>query len=260
MGQIITRAGWGADAPSQPLTRVAHTRGVKVHYTGGWVDPRIVDDHRECLALMLSIQRMHMSGGRGEKYSDFGYNMAACCHRRVFIGRGPGYVPAANGAGLNTAHYAVLALVGSTGYVVPDDDLLHAILDAIDYLRTRGGAGPEIRCHRDGYATACPGDRLTAWVRRGAPRPRSTPLKSWTEDLVDNLPTLKPGDVHRHVKTMRGLLHARGYEPRNLHSMTFGYSDDDLEDLAAQVNAFKAKHKLAKDSIWGDGCWRAALS
>jgi len=33
------------------------------------------------------------------------------------------------------------------------------------------GAGKEIKGHRDGYATACPGGPLYAWVQKGAPRP-----------------------------------------------------------------------------------------
>ncbi|MFD0883558.1 N-acetylmuramoyl-L-alanine amidase, partial [Streptosporangium algeriense] len=101
----------------------------------------------------MSIQRMHMAGGREQPYSDIGYSMVACPHRRVFVGRGPGHIPAANGPGLNSQHYAVLALVGSTGFTQPNDELLHAVLDAVDYLRAHGGAGREIRGHRDGYAT-----------------------------------------------------------------------------------------------------------
>lgn len=58
---------------------------------------------------------MHMEGGRGEKYIDIGYNLICCPHSYVFIGRGAHRVPAANGPGLNSQHYAVLALVGVLG-------------------------------------------------------------------------------------------------------------------------------------------------
>lgn len=261
MADIITRAEWGAKAPTRRLDRVSSTRGVKVHYTGGHVPTRIVDDHTRCIALVRSIQRMHMSGGREQPYSDIGYNLVACPHRRVFVGRGPHIIPAANGAGLNTAHYAVLALLGSSGFTEPTDELLHAIVDAIEHLREHGDAGREIKCHQDGYATDCPGDPLAAWVRRGAPRPSVTgpkaPSKSWMEDLVKDLPTLRPGAEHRHVKTMRCLLFARGYEPHNLHSTEYGKDD---ADLRAQVNAFKKAHKLAQDGVWGDSAWKAALT
>ncbi|MFF4779396.1 N-acetylmuramoyl-L-alanine amidase [Microtetraspora fusca] len=176
MAQLISRAGWGAKPPRGSYTRVAFTKGVKVHYTGGHIPPAIVDDHRLCIEHVISIQRMHMAGGREQPYMDIGYNLAACCHRRIFMGRGPHNVPAANGPGLNSQHYAVLALVGSSGFVQPNDELLHAVLDAIDYLREHGAAGKEIRGHRDGYSTSCPGGALYAWIQRGAPRPKeSTP-------------------------------------------------------------------------------------
>ncbi|MGI5493895.1 peptidoglycan recognition protein family protein [Microtetraspora malaysiensis] len=176
MAQLISRAGWGAKPPRGSYTTVRFTRGVKVHYTGGFVSPKIVDDHRLCIEHVISIQRMHMAGGREQPYMDIGYSMVACPHRRIFMGRGPHNVPAANGAGLNSLHYAVLALVGNTGFTEPNDELLHAVLDAIDYLREKGDAGREIRGHRDGYSTSCPGGPLYAWIRRGAPRPKeSTP-------------------------------------------------------------------------------------
>lgn len=111
-----------------------------------------------------------------------GNTMVACPHRKVFEGRGPHHLPAANGPGLNAGHYAVLGLVGNAGLVQPTDGVLHAILDAIQYLRDKGRAGTEIKGHRDGYSTDCPGDPLYDWIRRGAPgragpRPRSRPRR-----------------------------------------------------------------------------------
>ncbi|MFI6909867.1 peptidoglycan recognition family protein [Nonomuraea sp. NPDC050394] len=242
MGQLISRAGWGAKSATRRLDRIASTRGVKVHYTGGWVDPRIVDDHRECLQLMLSIQRMHMAGGREQPYSDIGYNFGACPHRRVLVGRGAGILPAANGAGLNSGHYAVLAFVGSSGFTVPNDDLLHAILDAVDYLRAHGGAGREIKGHRDGYATSCPGDRLYGWIRRGAPRPTTA------SPAPVRLPELRPGDRSEHVVTIRRAL-------GTADQTSPLYSDED-PDLMALVAGFKAKHKLGSGPVWTAECWK----
>ncbi|GAA3416258.1 peptidoglycan recognition protein family protein [Streptosporangium vulgare] len=222
--KLVSRSGWGAAPPRGSYGTVSSTRGVKVHYTGGYVNPRIVDDHAICVKLVKSFQAMHMSGGREQPYMDLGYNLVGCPHRQVFMGRGPGHIPAANGAGLNTAHYAVLGLVGSSGFVTPNDDLLHAIRDGIEYLRQKGGAGSEIKGHRDGFSTSCPGGPLYAWVKRGAPRPKddSTPVKpepvNPTEVAVKKLPTLRIGDgkdgkdpIRWHVKTMHYLLLARDY-------------------------------------------------
>ncbi|WP_214416271.1 peptidoglycan recognition protein family protein [Sphaerisporangium fuscum] len=165
---LVSRKEWGARAPRGSYSTLTSTKGVKVHYTGGRVEPAIVNDHTKCVAMVKSIQNYHMDGNG---WLDIGYSMIACPHRKVFVGRGPGHLPAANGPGLNSGHYAVLGLVGNSGLVQPPDAMLHGILDAVDYLREHGGAGKEIKGHRDGYSTDCPGDALYAWVKKGAPRP-----------------------------------------------------------------------------------------
>lgn len=169
---LVTRVEWRARAPRGSYSTLTSTKGVKVHYTGGRVEPAIVDDHAKCAAAVRFVQNYHMDGNG---WLDIGYSMVACPHRKVFVGRGPHHLPAANGPGLNSGHYAVLGLVGTSGLVVPPDGMLLGILDAIDYLRREGGAGREIKGHRDGYSTDCPGGPLYAWVKRGAPRPGGTP-------------------------------------------------------------------------------------
>ncbi|MFI9558887.1 N-acetylmuramoyl-L-alanine amidase [Nonomuraea endophytica] len=192
---LISRRAWGARAPKQ-TTKIRSTRGVKVHYVGNRVDPRLLADHDRCLALMKQIQGWHMTGNG---WNDFAYSYASCPHGDILTGRGPGILVGANGPGLNAGHYAVLGLVGNTGLVEPTDAMLHAILDAIDLLRERGGAGREIKGHRDGYATDCPGTALYAWVRRGAPRPGGPPADpdAWPGRLLTCPPVLRGEDVRR---------------------------------------------------------------
>lgn len=189
---LVLRGEWGARRPEGQYTQLESTRGVKVHYTGGRVDPGIADSHTGCVALVRSIQGYHMDGNG---WMDVGYTYLVCPHRKVFEGRGPHHLPAANGAGLNSAHYAVLGLVGTSGLVQPTDDLLLGIRDAIDYLRANGGAGNEIKGHRDGYNTDCPGEPLYAWVRRGAPRPGAKAADS---------PPAYPGRPLRYPPVTRG--------------------------------------------------------
>ncbi|MEV4378979.1 peptidoglycan-binding protein [Streptosporangium sp. NPDC049644] len=138
-----------------------------------------------------------------------GNTMLVCPHRKVFEGRGPNHVPAANGAGLNSGHYAVLGLVGSSGLTKPTDGILHGILDAIEYLRDKGGAGKEIKGHRDGYSTSCPGEPLYAWVKRGAPRPGGgttnppEPHPSFPGRTLKQPPIMKGEDVRTWQRRMR---------------------------------------------------------
>ncbi|MEV0619612.1 N-acetylmuramoyl-L-alanine amidase [Nonomuraea sp. NPDC050404] len=257
MADIISRKEWGAAKATGSYTRVSSTRGVKVHYTGGPVPARIVDDHSVCVQLVRDVQRMHMSGGRETRYVDIGYSLVACPHRKVFMGRGPGHLVAANGPGLNAGHYAVLALVGSSGFTTPNEGVKHAVRDAIEYLRKEGRAGVEIKGHRDGYATACPGGPLYAWVKAGAPRPSgggsSASPSSTPADLAKLLPMLKLGATDWHVKTVRGLLHARGYVPADLLSTEF---DAALKTL---VRLFQGAEGLDADGIVGALTWRELI-
>ncbi|MFE7273049.1 N-acetylmuramoyl-L-alanine amidase [Streptomyces sp. NPDC057623] len=169
--QLITRKALGWPTSAAPLQ--ATTKGVKVHYTGSAVPVALLKDHQQCIALWRDIRASHLAN-KVENYSDIAYNYAACVHGYVLEGRGRGRRTGANGnQTLNKAHYAVLGLVGSSGLTEPTDELLGAIRDAIEDLQDHG-AGKEVKGHRDGYATACPGGPLYAWVQKGAPRPGGT--------------------------------------------------------------------------------------
>jgi hypothetical protein len=170
--KLVTRAalGWGASPASPQLT----TQGTKVHYLGEAVNTNIVQDHSRCLDLWRNIRDSHLAN-TSEGYVDVAYNFAACPHGYLLEGRGLRKETAANGnQTLNHAHYAIVGLIGDSGLTNPTDDMLHAIRDGIDLLR-QNGAGTDIKGHRDGYATSCPGGPLYAWVQAGAPRPGTAP-------------------------------------------------------------------------------------
>jgi hypothetical protein len=169
--KLVTRdqLGWPASAaPTQ-----TSTKGVKVHYEGTEVSTKLLTDHAECLAEWQAIRKSHLANTK-EGYSDIAYNYGACPHGYLLEGRGIGHRTGANGnQPLNRAHYAIVGLVGSEGLTKPTDAMLGAIRDGIELLR-KHGAGTEIKGHRDGYATECPGGPLYAWVQKGAPRPAGT--------------------------------------------------------------------------------------
>jgi hypothetical protein len=166
--RLVTRAALGWPASAAPLQAV--TQGVKVHYEGTPVSTKLLTDHAACIAEWRAIRKSHLANTK-ENYSDIAYNYAACPHGYLLEGRGIGKRTGANGnQELNRAHYAIVGLVGDEGLTEPTDAMLGAIRDGIDLLR-RNGAGTEIKGHRDGYATECPGGPLYAWVQKGAPRP-----------------------------------------------------------------------------------------
>lgn len=171
MTVIESRASWGARA-SRGTSYLASTRGVKGHYTGGYVNPATLTDHEACRAAVRGIQNGHMDGNG---WSDIGYSMIVCNHDRAMIGRGAHVLPAANGPGLNAGHYAILVLVGTSRVTTITDNMKRAFHGARDYLRSNGSAGTEIKGHKDGYATDCPGPSVYPWITSGAPLPGGTP-------------------------------------------------------------------------------------
>ncbi|MFF9625454.1 N-acetylmuramoyl-L-alanine amidase [Streptomyces griseosporeus] len=175
--KLVTRADLGWPASAAPTQ--TSTKGVKVHYEGTAVSTKLLTDHAACIAEWQAIRASHLANTK-ENYSDIAYNYGACPHGYLLEGRGIGKRTGANGnQTLNQAHYAIVGLVGSEGLTKPTDAMLGAIRDGIELLRQHG-AGTEIKGHRDGYATTCPGAELYAWVQKGAPRPASAPAAGGT--------------------------------------------------------------------------------
>jgi hypothetical protein len=169
--QLLTRAQLGF--PPTAAATMTTARGVKVHYEGSPVPVTLLGDHTQCVELWQTIRRVHLANPT-EHWVDIAYNHGVCPHGVVLEGRGTGRRSGANGSeALNTGHYAVCALLGASGLTLPTDAMLHGLRDAIEHLQAHG-AGSEIRGHRDGYATSCPGGPLYAWVQAGAPRPGGT--------------------------------------------------------------------------------------
>ncbi len=156
--------GWPASAaPLQPVKPL----GVKVHYEGTHSPVR---DHSYCKGYWTQIRNSHLAN-KAEGYSDVAYNLAVCRHGYVLEGRGAGRQTGANGnQALNRAHYSVCVLYGTNDSSV-SSEVVTAVREAIQYLRDHG-AGKEIKGHRDGYATACPGDPLYALVKSGKFEPQ----------------------------------------------------------------------------------------
>jgi hypothetical protein len=177
--KLVTRSQWGARAYRTPNGATPYSRprrGVKLHYLGTAYTDRT---HDKCDDYVRQIQAQHMDGNG---WSDIGYSFVVCTHGYVYEGRGLKRRNSANGSTtLNDQDYAVLLMVGSSGLTKPTAAQLDGTRDAIDYCRTAGPAGPWLGGHRDGYATACPGDAVYTWAKAGAPRPAAaTPPQTAT--------------------------------------------------------------------------------
>lgn len=245
---FTSRKEWGALPPKRPSAPFPRKpKGIKWHYTGGPVSPAVLRDHTRCIAYIRSFQRQHMENNG---WNDFAYNYAICPHE-VFVGRGLHTKSAANGdSNLNDGHYAVLFLVGTAGVTDPTTEMLETALELVAYIRENGPAGNELKGHRDGYATSCPGSVVYKWIQAGCPKPKRE------EDELKAPPTVRNGDASFHVKTARGNLLARGYYPVAtdfkawIENMLF---DDDLEAL---VKVFQESRSLDRDGVVGKNTWK----
>lgn len=204
--KLVSRVelGW---SPKSPAADMPEALGVKIHYEGTLV-PKV--DHAECAERWKRIRANHLANEK-ENYVDVAYNLAVCQHGHVFEGRGAGKRPGANGSfGLNSSHYAVLVMIGSEGETEPTPEAVGATREVIHYLRQRG-AEKEILGHRDGYATACPGDALYALVKSGELEPLPPPKPRPVYAPFPGASFFKIGKKHDLFTAMGKRLVAEGY-------------------------------------------------
>ena len=153
----VTRAQWGARPPRSANSTSVRNGYVKLHWTVGCQ----TGPHSKCDGHVRSIQNHHMDGNG---WNDVAYGELICPHGFVYCGRGPGKRSAANGnSQLNYDHEAI-SLVGG-----PDCQPTNTQKDAL-FARMDERGVVELKGHRDGYATACPGDKAYQWTREYVPK------------------------------------------------------------------------------------------
>lgn len=280
---LVPRKDWAhRQISDSAFATVGRTRGVKLHYTGGTLSTKVVDDHGECVRRMRGYVDGHLSQG----WTWGGYTGCVCGHKdsrgRYLLNewRGIGRLPAANGPGLNSQHQAILVLVGSSGHTVPTADQVAAARDAVAYVRARGH-GNEVKGHRDGYATSCPGQPLYDLLKAGkltpgasgggsgsssssAPKPREVkpgtqppyrfPLPSGHWFGPPHRSTRNHSGYHwaadrPHIEAIQRRLRERGWAitvDGRYGSMTAG-----------TVKLFQREKKLAVDGLTGTETWSA---
>lgn len=171
MTEFISRKELGWPASAAPKKARA-TRGVKVHYEGT-ATPDMA--HSKCASHWTSIRKSHLAN-KAEGYSDVAYSFAVCIHGAVLEGRGVGFRTGANGnQALNADHDSVVVFYGPEDKSV-SADVVSGLKWVIRHLRDHG-TGKEIKGHRDGFATACPGDALYALVKSGKLEPGKVTAK-----------------------------------------------------------------------------------
>ena len=138
---------------------ISDVYGVTLHWEGPHMG---TFPHGQCAGKVRTIRRFHQ-GTRG--WAEIAYSAIVCPHGYVFECRGLHTETAANGTssiGGNPHWYAVCYMSGQGD---PFTDAAKAAYhEAVDWLRTEGGAGLKVNGHRDHHSTECPGDVIYKWL------------------------------------------------------------------------------------------------
>ncbi|MER6581836.1 N-acetylmuramoyl-L-alanine amidase [Nonomuraea sp. NPDC001023] len=247
--KVIARAGWNARDPRNRLTVPWSVRTeFFIHHTDGPTDQ-----------TLRSIQDFHMGPSRG--WSDIGYNFLFDDDGVIYEGRGwlvvGAHCPDHNRTGISAAYI---------GKNAPTEAALRSARWLYDEACRKAGRSLKKLGHGDRYPTECPGARLQAWVNAGMPAELvDAPAKtSPTEDIVKDLPLLEVGTDNYDVKTLRGLLFARGGLSEAAYGGAAGlksWLELTVFDraLLEDVKAFQKRAKLEADGRVGPKTYAALL-
>ena len=181
MPTIITRAQWGFDGwldPKDPPNTVnektqrteffTHYNGPPTRYRTGTVVPRIVHD-------------IH----KGNGWKGIGYGHVVDNAGTIYEGRGFN-LQGSHCPNHNVSGYSAMGDIGEGE--TPSAAMLASIRWLYEEAQRRTGKALTKKGHRDGTATACPGDVLYRWVRNGMPATTAPALEEddmplTTEDI-----------------------------------------------------------------------------
>lgn len=181
MPEIVTRSGWGARAPKRKLALAKPEQRTEFmgHYSTG--DELRRDDSYQ---WTREIQRFHQDSNG---WDDIGYAFTFDKAGLIFEGRG-WLAVGAHCPGHNTSAVGVC-------YLGDDDpsylDLTHEAKVSFKWLYEQSksvfGRTLTLLGHRDGKATACPGNEFYAWIKAGLPLDAAT-VPIVTAPVVTSLP------------------------------------------------------------------------
>lgn len=250
--QIISREQWGAAAPKS-VSRVPWSQrtGVMIHYSAASVNQTV-----------RAIQDYHM---RVRDWSDIGYNLLVRASTgQIYMGRGWD-VLGAHCAGHNTGNVGICVIgADAAGRQDVSDAARASVRWLVGEIERRAGRDLALLGHRDKGSTACPGDELYTWIKRGmpggTPAPVPTPAPAgWEERARMALDTIKQGSRGPDVKKSQALLAAAGFVPRD--SFTSAHRPDGVagDGWGDACEAFQRSRGIKADRECGPITWGELL-
>lgn len=270
--EIISRAAWGARHASDPggsAVDLSQRDEFMAHYSLGEELGR-----KDTAAWVREIQAFHEGPQRG--WADIGYNFLVDVYGNIYEGRG-WYRAGAHCPNHNTRAVGVCFL----GDDDAGPDLSPAAKASFRWLAEEADRKTNKRLrrmgHRDGKATACPGDEIYGWVTSGMPLDAAEPAPT-------PAPTPKPPQPSRPsappFPLPSGYYFGPRSGPRQSVSGYHGYQDH-LRRWQMQMKArgwnivadgyygpgtrtvagkFQAQKRLPVDGLIGPKTWAAAWS
>jgi Glycosyl hydrolases family 25/Putative peptidoglycan binding domain len=176
-------------------------------------------------------------------------------NRRSWIYSYPSFIAATNlGQFFQSARRSWLAAYQSTQPATPPHTLWQSTNGVTGANRTNwAGAG-----FCDTNYTSHTIDELAAMAWQPTPTPPPTP-PGWTEDIVQDLPTLRQGSTGNDVRTMQGLLVARGH-PTAPGTSNLGVDGIFGQQTEAVVISVQRGWGLPADGVVGPKTWAKLLN
>ncbi|SNS50625.1 peptidoglycan recognition protein family protein [Actinacidiphila glaucinigra] len=212
---IVSRKAWGAKPWDGSPDQVSLSERTEffVHYHGG------VPAHSTGVAVPREVEKIHLAN----KWAGVGYNFMVDQDGTIYEGRGWS-LQGAHCPDHNVSGFGVYVAIG--GDQKPTDKALASVRALYDEACKKTGRALAKRGHKDGFATACPGVHLYAWVKDGMPAPKGSkpPVeppkgpkppapKPPVSRIVDLSAGVKPGAKHKQVRELQQLLIKAGYGP-----------------------------------------------
>jgi len=198
---IISRSAWGARAWNGTPDYVALSQRTEffIHYDGA--------NHITATgnSVPQAIDRQHQAQG----WAGIGYNFVVDQAGNIFEGRG-WTGQGAHCPGHNISGLGVQIAIG--GDQEPSAKALSAARALYDEACRKTGRTLAKKGHKDGFATACPGGKLYAWVQAGMPADGYAPSTGGSSSGGTT--------VARYQVTINGLKY--GYGAQGSHVTTVG--------------------------------------
>lgn len=233
---IISRAQWGAEAPSGSLTpwHAGQPSSWTIHWEGTWVNPGQPD----YTSVVRSIQHYHKTHG----YVDIAYSFAVAPNGQIYEGRGWGNQSAAQMGG-NPYSLAICYLGG------PGNPFTAQGKASINWLIAQRPM--TVYPHRHWFNTECPGAEIVNWIAAGRDGggPSAPPPAAPSPPPAVGQSTLQLGSRGPAVTVVQARLSSIGY-----HLVLDGIFGP--ATLAA-VRAFQASRGLTVDGIVGSQTYAA---